>query len=403
MEHRAEVVVVGGGIVGCCTALFLARAGAGDVVVVERDPTYDRSSTTRSAAAVRRQFHLGVNVAMSGFGYDFYSDLGRHLPPGVPTDIGFVRRGYLVLAAHDAVARLADAHRSQVANGAAVRLLDAARLREDFPWLQGDDVGGATFGTGGEGWFDPVPALKAVRAGAVAEGVRFLHDEVVEIAVAGGRVAGAGLRSGGRVSCDVAIDAAGTNAAAVARLAGESIPVESRKRTVFVFRPRARIEDLPNVVDPTVAGRGLYLRPYDDDTCIAVIAPPPERDPETHDVEPDLYLFDDVIRGALARRIQGFDEVELVRAWAGHYEMNTFDQNAIVGAHPDVDGFYFVCGFSGHGVMHAPAAGRGIAELVTGGSYRTIDLSPFRVERIRGDRPLDDVQPSEARRRQAGV
>jgi glycine/D-amino acid oxidase-like deaminating enzyme len=136
---------------------------------------------------------------------------------------------------------------------------------------------------------------------------------------------------------------------------------------------------------------------------MAVTAPPPERDAATPDLEPDTYLFDEVIRAALARRVSGFEDTELVRAWAGHYEMNTFDQNAIVGPHTDVEGFWFACGFSGHGFMHAPAAGRGIAELVTRGRYETIDLSPFSPARIaRGER-LDDVQPSEAREEAAGV
>jgi FAD-dependent oxidoreductase domain-containing protein 1 len=402
MSERAEVVVVGGGVVGCCTALFLALPGAGRVAVVERDPSYERASTTRSAAAVRQQFHLGVNVAMSRFGFDFYEGLDRHLPPGVPSDICLVRRGYLVLTTHDALPRLEAAHRAQVDNGASVELLDAEALRTRFPWLQGDDVAAATFGTDGEGWFDPVRALRAVRAGAEAAGVTFVHGEVAGIDVTGGRVSAVRLRDGRAVACGAVVNAAGANAAAVARLAGGDLPIESRKRTVFLFRPRERVEGMPNLVDPTVEGRGLYLRPYDD-VYMAVTAPPPERDPHTGDVEPDWYLFDDVIRAAVARRIRGFDDVELVRAWAGHYEMNTFDQNAVIGEDLEVGRLYHVCGFSGHGVMHAPAAGRGIAELLTGGSYTTIDLSPFAPDRIRDGRRLDDVQPSEARVEEAGI
>ncbi len=83
--------------------------------------------------------------------------------------------------------------------------------------------------------------------------------------------------------------------------------------------------------------------------------------------------------------------------------MSTFDQNAIIGAHGEIDGFYFACGLSGHGVMHAPAVGRGIAELVVEGAYRSLDLSVFSVDRIRRGKPLDDIQPSEARRQRAGI
>ncbi len=392
MSERTDVVVVGGGIVGSCCGLFLARAGL-RVAVVEKDPTYERASTTRSASAIRQQFHLGVNVAMSRFGYEFYSAL---------EDVGFVARGYLVLATHDAIARLDAAHRNQVAHGAQVELLDERTLRARFPWLKGRDVGAATFGTGGEGWFDPVAALAQVRSAATEAGAVYVTGEVNGIDRRGGRVERVRLRRGTAIECRHIVVAAGPGAAAVAALAGVEIPVEPRKRTVCVFRPRERIEDFPNLVDPTVAGRGLYVRPYED-LYMAVTAPPPERDPATFDLEPDVYLFDEVIRDALARRVRGFEDAELVRAWAGHYEMNTLDQNAIVGAHPGVDGLWFACGFSGHGVMHAPAAGRGIAELVGGGRYETIDLSPFSFERIARGRRLDDVQPSEARVETAGI
>lgn len=391
MGPRTAVVVVGGGIVGSCTALFLARAGV-TATVVEKDPTYERSSTGRSASAVRQQFHLGVNVAMSRFGYDFYRGLD---------DVGFVERGYLVLAAPDAVPRLEAAHRDQLANGAEVDLLRSPELRERFPWLKTDGLGAATFGTGGEGWFDPRAALSEVRAAAVEAGAAYVDGEVTGIDVEGGRVTRVRLASGDGVECEHVVNAAGPDAAAVTSFAGDAIPVEPRKRTVCVFRGD-HVEGFPNLVDPTVAGRGLYVRPYED-AYMAVIAPPPERDPATFDLEPDTYLFDEVIRDALARRVRGFEDAELVRAWAGHYEMNTFDQNAILGGHPRVGGFWFACGFSGHGVMHAPAAGRGIAELITGGRYETIDLSPFSFERIGRGRPLDDVQPSEARTERAGI
>jgi FAD-dependent oxidoreductase domain-containing protein 1 len=389
MREHAEVIVVGGGIVGSCVALFLARE-ATDVVVVEKDPTYERSSTSRSAAAIRQQFRLGVNVAMSRFGHEFYSALG---------DVGFVPRGYLVLATHEAMPRLEAAHRNQLAHGAAVDLLDARGLRDRFPWIEGDDVAGATFGTDGEGWLDPVAALTKVRAGAAKRGATFVEGEVTAIDVDAGRV---DLADGRSLRCDHVVDAAGPGAASIAALAGVTIPVEPRKRTVCVFRSATRIDGFPHLVDPTVAGRGLYVRPYDD-VYMAVIAPSPERDPATYDLEPDTYLFDEVIRDALARRVRGFEDAALVRAWAGHYEMNTFDQNALVGPHPDVDGFWLACGFSGHGFMHAPAAARGIAELIVRGRYESIDLSPFSPARIAEGRKLDDVQPSEVREEGAGI
>ncbi|MDP9067459.1 MAG: FAD-binding oxidoreductase [Actinomycetota bacterium] len=393
--------MVGGGIIGTCTALFLARVGA-SVTVVEKDLGFERSSTARSASAIRQQFNLGVNVAMSQFGYAFYTQLADYLPGAAEPHIDFVERGYLILATQDGRARLQAAYDRQVGNGAQVELLDRDELRRRFPWVKGDDLGGATFGTAGEGWFDPVRALAAVREGAITLGVSYVEAEVTQVHVDGGRVAGVGLGSGKTIRCSYVVDAAGPRAAAVARQVGVTIPIEARKRTAFLFRPEHGLDDMPNLVDPTVAGRGLYVRPYED-LYMAVTAPPPERDPDTDDLAPDLYLFEDIIRGALARRVEGFEEVELVRAWAGHYEMNTLDQNAIIGPLAEVEGFLFACGLSGHGVMHAPAIGRGIAELVSEGCYTTIDLSPFSFERIRRGETLDDIQPSEVRRTAAGI
>lgn len=401
MSDTAHVVVVGGGIVGSCTALFLARAGV-EVTVVERDPSYEDASTTRSASAIRQLFHLGVNVAMSRYGYGFFSDLATSLPEVLGADIDFTDRGYLVLATPDAMARLEEAYRRQLDNGGEVVLLAASELAARFPWLKADDLGGAILGVGGEGWFEPRKALDAVRRGAETAGADFVQDEVIGIDVEDASVRRVRMASGDALECTIVVDAAGPKAAAVAALAGVEIPIESRKRTVFVFRPSESVGELPNLVDPTVAGRGMYMRPYDD-AFMAVTAPPPERDPDTSDLEPDLDLFDEVLRGALAHRIKGFEHVDVVETWAGHYELNTFDQNAIIGPHPDVAGLYLACGFSGHGVMHAPATGRGIAELVTMGAYQTLDLSAFSVDRIaRGDK-LDDIQPSEVRKQRAGL
>ena len=401
MPDPNHIVVVGGGIVGSCTALYLARAGT-EVTLVERDLSYEAASTTRSASAIRQLFHLGLNVAMSRFGYGFFSDLSTSLPEVPGAEIDFVDRPYLVLATPDAMGRLEEAYRRQLDNGGEVVLLGASDLGPRFPWLKTDGLGGAILGVGGEGWFDPRKALDSVRTAAERAGARCVQGEVVGIDVEDGSVGGVRLASGVRLGCSAVVDAAGPGAASVAALAGVAIPVESRKRTVFVFRPDTAVGELPNLVDPTVAGRGMYMRPYGD-AFMAVTSPPPERDPDTSDLEPDLYLFDEILRGALARRVRGFETVEVVEAWAGHYELNTFDQNAIIGPHPEVGGFYLAGGFSGHGVMHAPATGRGIAELVTMGRYETLDLSPFAVERIDRGEKLDDIQPSEVRKQQAGL
>merc|ERR1719161_3416592 len=186
-------------------------------------------------------------------------------------------------------------------------------------------------------------------------------------------------------------------------MTGLKIPVESRKRTAFVFRPRGvPPAGFCNLVDPTFGGRGVYSRPYGD-KFLGMISPHPADDLHTDSLEPDWDLFSQVVAPALGQRVHGFEDLELVDAWAGHYEMNTFDQNAIIGSHPTLTNFIFACGLSGHGVMHAPAIGRGISELLATGAYQTQDLSLFRFERIAANARLDDVQASEHRKTAAAV
>ena len=179
-------------------------------------------------------------------------------------------------------------------------------------------------------------------------------------------------------------------------MAGIDLPIESRKRCAFVFRSSTPVETFTNLIDTTYASRGVYARPFGTN-YMGMTSPDPDKDPEAFDFDVDKNLFEEFVRPALSRRVEGFQDMQLVDSWAGHYELNTFDQNAILGPHPEINNFIFLCGFSGHGVMHAPAAARGIAEWITTGAYQTIDLSPLGYQRILDGRPFDDPQASEVR------
>lgn len=396
------VGIVGGGIVGSAIAYFLRELGyRGTVTVYEPDPTYEATSTFRSAAAIRQQFNLAINVSMSRFGAEFFAQLDRRLREQ-GGNIGFSAVPYLMLAAESGFDRLRAAHARQIEVGADVELLGQHDLAARFPWLNVSDLGGATLGRSGEGWFNPRPALGALRDLASTAGATYVRSKVVSMEVAKREIRSVWLDDGRSARHEWVVVAAGRHAAQVARLAGVELPIEARKRTAFVFASAHDVPQVVQVVDPTVDGRGIYLRPFGDG-FMAVTSPSPEKDPEDYGFEPHRELFGEVVRPALEHRIPTFGELELRDMWAGHYEMNTLDQNAIIGIHPELENLVLACGFSGHGVMHAPATGRGVAELVTGGCYESLDLMPFSYERITAQRPLDDIQPSEGRATQAGL
>lgn len=379
-----RVVIVGGGIVGACTAYFLALLGhRGEIIVLERDPSYRFASTTLSAASIRTQFTAAVNVRMSLFGIAFLRSLPERF--GTEADIGFHEGGYLVLAAPEQAGSLARCQRMQVAEGADVSLLDPPALAARFPWLEVAGVGAGCIGNRNEGWFDAHALLTLVRRGAIALGARFQAAEVVGIepAAEGFTVATA---AGERLLVDRLVNAAGPWAAHVAAMAGIALPVEARKRTGFVLRAPLAGAGMPLVLDVS----GAWIRP-EGEGFIAGIAPDPERDPPAgEDFAPDVDLMEDKLWPALAARIPALERLRMVRAWAGHYEMCTLDHNAILGPHPGLPGYFHANGFSGHGVQHGPAAGRAIAEWIRHGRYVSLDLSPLGYARVAAAHPLPE-------------
>jgi FAD-dependent oxidoreductase domain-containing protein 1 len=389
MAETWDVVIVGGGVIGGAVAYFLAADPAfrGSVLVVERDPTYAAASTSLSVGSIRQQFSTPENIRMSRFGAEFVQRIGEHLAvDGEAPDVSWHEGGYLFLATAAGVPVLEANHRVQRENGARNVLLSPAELAARFPWLAAHDLAMGSLGLAGEGWLDPYALLQAFRRKARALGVRFRHDEVVGIERAGGRVAGAHLGSGDVVACGALVDAAGPRAGMLAALAGIALPVRPRKRFVYVFDCRTKIACNELVIDPS----GVYFRP-EGRHYLGGVSPPAEADPDCLDLEIDETLFEEVVWPTLARRVPAFEAVKLVRAWAGHYDYNVFDQNAVLGSHPELGNFYFANGFSGHGVQQAPAAGRAVAELIAHGGYRTLDLRRFGFERIVSGEPLREI------------
>lgn len=376
-----DVLICGGGVVGSATAYYLTALGfPGRVTVVEPNPGYARAATALSAGGIRQQFSNPLNMRISAFGVEVIRDFPRI----AGRDLHFHEHGYLTLAATAAQAETLRAnHAVQRAEGAQVDLLDPAALQARFPHLEVADLALAAFGARGEGWFDNMGLLQGFRALARAAGVGYLRDEVTALDRAPGRVTAAHLASGGRLACGQFVNAAGGRGAEVAAMAGIALPVERRKRTIFALTaanpPQGR---LPLMIDPS----GVWCRP-EGAGFIAGCTPDPDPSVSPDDFEPRHREFEAKVWPVLAARSRAFEAIKLRRFWAGHYDMNILDRNAIVGPHPEIGNFHFANGFSGHGLQQAPAVGRGLAELIACGAYRTLDLAPFGFARVAGDRP----------------
>jgi sarcosine oxidase len=385
--ERADVVIAGGGIVGSAVAYFLAvqRRFPGRIAIIERDPSYRDSSTARSAGGVRQQFSTPENIAMSQFTLATFRRLKTLF--GAEADVSFREHGYLILGSGDGAGVLGENVALQRSLGADIALMDAAGLAARFRWLSPDGVAAGAFGQAGEGWFDP-PSLAALfRKAAVAAGAAVLSDEIVGIDAAADRIEGVRLAGGGRLACSRLVNAAGAWAGQLAALAGVALPVEPRKRYVYVLdcrEPPAALRQAPLTVDPS----GVWFRP-EGRLFLAGKSPAPDREPAVGSLdEIDHAFFEEEIWPRLAARVPAFESVKVVNAWAGYYDYNTLDQNAVIGPHPQIANLYFANGFSGHGAQQAAAAGRAIAELIVDGTYQTIDLARLGYARIAARTPL---------------
>jgi FAD-dependent oxidoreductase domain-containing protein 1 len=387
--ERADVAIVGSGIVGSAVAYFLAveRRFPGRVVLIERDTSYRDSSTARSAGGVRQQFSTPENIAMSQFTLATFRRLKALF--GDDADVSFREQGYLILGSAEGAGVLGENVALQRSMGADIALLDAAGLAARFPWLATDGVIAGAFGQTGEGWFDP-PSLAALfRNVAVAAGVTVLRDEVVGIDVVADRVKGVRLAHGGQLVCGRLVNAAGAWSGRLAALASVKLPVEPRKRFIYVLdcrEPPETLRQAPLTTDPS----GVWFRP-EGRMFLAGKSPAPDREPPVGELEEiDHTFFEEEIWPALAALVPAFEAAKVVNAWAGYYDYNTLDQNAVIGPHPEIANLYFATGFSGHGVQQGPATGRAIAELIVDGAYQTIDLTRLGYARIAANAPLTE-------------
>jgi sarcosine oxidase len=372
--QTTDVLIAGGGVIGSAIAYFLAAnpGFSGDVTVIEPDPTYETASTPRSLGGIRQQFSNSENIDIGLFAHHFISNIGDYLSlDGAVPDVGFVEAGYLFLASETGQAVLTENQRAQSAAGAAIELLDCDQLIHRFPWISADGVAAAAVSLSGEGWVDPFSLLQAFRKKAQSLGVRFIADRVTGLQRAGHQITGVSLGNGNSFAAGTVINAAGAWAGALAAQAGIILPVEPRRRMVYVFDCRQPLDPLPPLtIDPS----GVYFRP-EGKSYLTGFSPPENQDPPGGDLSVDHHWFEAVIWPVLAARVPAFEAIKPTTSWAGYYDYNRIDHNAILGRHPEVDNFIFANGFSGHGLQQSPAVGRAIAELIVHGAYQSLDLS----------------------------
>lgn len=388
--HRAyDIVIIGGAMMGASTAWWLTELGfPGRVLVVERDPSYEFSSTARSNSCIRQQFSHELNIRISQFGAEFVQNLPKALRDARAPELKIRNFGYLYLAGSDAAAEaLRAAHEVQMAAGAGTRLLAPGEIATEWPFY---DLTGVVLGSHNsrdEGYFDGITVFDWWRKLARERGIEFIAGEVVDIerSKAGDRVTGVALGSGEVLGCGAVVNAAGPRAARVAALLGIDLPVEPRKRYTWVFTAENPLEkELPLTIDPS----GVHVRQDTASTYMAGGHADIDPAADFDDFAMDQSLWMDKFWPALAARIPAFEAVRVVNEWVGHYAYNTLDQNAVIGPHDQVKNFYFLNGFSGHGLQQSPAMGRGMAELLVHGEFRGLDLSEFGWERIRDNRPI---------------
>lgn len=389
MDRYYDVVIVGGGVIGSSIAYFLASKSdfTGKIAVIERDPYYTSSSSSLSTSAIRQQFGTPPNIAMSQFSIEFMREVSVHLSvEGEEVDIGLREPGYLVLATHEHAQHQMNKNRVQREMGADIELIEGSDLKKRFPWMNDEGLSMGSFGRSGEGWFDGPGLHQAFRRKARSLGVEYIAASVVGIEKsAPGRVSAVVLDNGDKLPTDQVVNAAGPWSAQIAKMVGADLPVVPSKRCVFVFETPEVIENCPFIFDTS----GFWLRP-EGHLYLTGIPPLVENDREDFTLEVDYDIFDEHIWPALAHRVPGFEQLRMLRAWAGLYEYNTFDHSGIIGRHPEISNFIFATGFSGHGMMHAAATGAGTSELIAYNQYRSIDLSAFKYERIAENKEIPE-------------
>ncbi|MGC2195095.1 MAG: FAD-dependent oxidoreductase [Terriglobales bacterium] len=381
--ETAEVVIIGGGIVGSSVAYHLTNAGCGNVLVIERETQPGKGSTGKSMGGVRAQFSTPVNIQMSLYAIPFYASFDERL--GHPA--GYRPQGYLFCATSDQhIAYLRANYEKQVTLGLKdVRIVTGDEIRTMFPLLRGDDIVGGSF-CATDGFVDPYSAMVGFMAWAAEHGSKlWKNTEVMAI-----RRDARGIRevetSRATVATRVVVNCAGPWAAAVAKMVDVQLPVEPLRRMLVPTEPFDQFpHSAPMIIDMS---NGFHFRPESLGFLLAWNDPAETPGFKT-EFEPS---FIEKILMRAADRVPCFENLAVnpKRAWAGLYEM-TPDHHPILGPVAEVPGFFLANGFSGHGVMHAPATGKILSDLILTGKTDLIDASLLNFARFAEGRMIHET------------
>ncbi len=380
--HTADVVLIGGGIVGSSIAYHLVAAGCKNVLVLERESAQGKGSTGKSMGGVRAQFSTPVNIQMSLYSIPFYASFEERL--GYPCD--YRPQGYLFCATNEKhMAYLRANYEKQVAMGLKnARLVAGHEIRSEYPQLRADDIIGGSF-CPTDGFVDPNSTMVGFMTWASDRGAKLWKNSPVT-AISRGRGTFEITTTRGTVSAPIVVNCAGPWAAEIAKMVGINLPVEPLRRMLVPTEPFDQFpHTAPMIIDMS---NGFHFRPESRGFLFAW------NDPEEtpgYKTEFDPAFSEKILTRA-ADRVPVFENVAVnpKRAWAGLYEM-TPDHHPILGESPEVPGFFFANGFSGHGVMHSPATGKILSDLILTGKTSLIDASLLDFSRFAEGRTIHET------------
>ncbi|MBV9516817.1 MAG: FAD-binding oxidoreductase [Hyphomicrobiales bacterium] len=384
-HKNLDVAIIGGGAIGLAIAYSLHILDQNcRVAIIERDPSYALASTPRASGGVRRLFALPENIELSNHSIPVYEKFHQLMAVnGKEADIGFRKGGYLFIVPPKGVATLARNFERQTRHGVNVEWLHPDTLEKRFPSMRVDDLGAAVQ-SHDDGWLDPYAVLMGFRRKVKSLGVTLIDDEVMGIARERGLVCSIELKSGGRLNPDYIVNAAGAWAQQISAMIGMNVPITPLRRFEHYFECEERIEPLPYIKDID----RLAFRPEGKGYTGGV---PTLLEPRGFNFEVDHNYFEDVVWPALAHRFPQFEKTKCKTTMPGLYDQNDFDGNPIIGPWDgECENFYVAAGFSGHGLMHAPACGLCIAERILKGRFETIDLTRLGWLRLPNGRPVPE-------------